>query len=319
MTAPCVALLLASCSGTGTALNATETNSGTDAAGQGNYPGSDIGLPPVADGFTRYETTPITVPPDQDVMWEEWVGAPIDSDMDVVSVTGKQSLGGHHALLMGTTNVQAVGTSRAWQNADQLAARTLGSVGAEGTGVKLPAGVVFRVAKGSALMIQSHFINTGRQSIQGRTVLDVKLAPADPSAQVASLITNGTLTVSLAPNASTTLTATCKVQKDMHVLMYANHMHNLGMSASTQLVSADGTTMPLKVDPKWDSSWAFQPNYTTFSLESPALIPAGSTLSTTCTWFNSKNTTVMFPDEMCTFNGFYLGQSDANCIDGQWL
>jgi hypothetical protein len=262
---------------------------------------------------------PIAVAAGQDVMWDEWVAPPLASDMDVVSVTGLQSHGGHHAMLLGTTNSQPVGTSRAWENADQLTMRTLGGIGGEGSNLQLPSGVVFRVAKGNAFMIQSHFINASAQPIEGRTVLDVKLGDVDATAKVASLITNGTLTISLAPNARTTLQASCKVQKEFRVLMYANHMHDLGVSASTQLLASDGTTMPLKVDQTWDGSWAFHPNYTMFSLQAPAVIPAGSTITTSCTWFNTKSMSVGFPDEMCTFNGFYLGESDANCIDGQWL
>ena len=38
-----------------------------------------------------------------------------------------------------------------------------------------------------------------------------------------------------------------------------------------QMIAADGTATPLQVDPVWDPSWAFHPNYTTFPLQSPAI------------------------------------------------
>jgi hypothetical protein len=315
-------LLLASCGGTGTrtASHGTLGNRGvTSASSQRDYPGADLGLPAVAPGFVRYETQPVAVGAGEDGMWAEWVAPPLESDMDVVEVTGLQSKGGHHALLYATTNIQPVGTSRTWQDGDQLTSRTAGGIGGEGDdAIQLPPGVVFRIPKGSALLIQSHYLNANNDTIEGRSVLDVKLAPADPSAQVAGLLASTTLKISIPPDATTVTDVSCTLQRDLRVLMYANHMHNWGVSASTELISADGTSTPLKLDPAWDPSWAFHPNYTRFTLQTPALLPAGSTIHTTCTWSNNKTTALSFPDEMCVFAGFYIGESDATCVDGNW-
>jgi hypothetical protein len=100
--------------------------------------------------------------------------------------------------------------------------------------------------------------------------------------------------------------------------MYANHMHDWGVSASTELINADGTMTPLQVDPVWDPSWAFHPNYTKFSQQAPKLVPAGSTLHTTCTWANSGSTPITFPDEMCIFGAFFVGNQDVTCANGVW-
>jgi hypothetical protein len=309
---PSVGLLLAGCGGHGSA-------GGTAGGTPASYPGADLGLAPVAAGFVRYETQPVSVRAEQDIMVSEWVAPPLESDMDVLAVTGLQTKGGHHALLYATTDVQRVGTSRPWQDADQLAARTVGGIGGEGNdAIELPAGVVFRIPKGSALLIQSHYLNASAATIEGRSVLDVKLGPADPNAQVASLLASTTTRISIAPGATTTTDVSCVVQKDFRVLMYANHMHNWGVSASTELVSADGTSTPLKVDPVWNPAWAFHPNYTRFTLRAPALIPAGSTIHTQCTWSNTGSKALTFPDEMCVFAGFYLGSADAACVEGNW-
>jgi hypothetical protein len=309
---PVLCFVLSHCSGHGSA-------GGTGTVAQASYPGEDLGLPPVAAGFARYETHPVTVPAEQDVLWSEWVAPPLGSDMDVIAVSGLQSKGGHHAILYATTTVEPVGTSRKWQDGDQLTTRTVGGIGGEGNdAIGLPPGVVFRIKKGSALLIQSHFLNAGAEPLEGRSVLDVKLGPADPNAQVASLLANATLALSIAPGTRTTADVSCTVHKDFRVLMYANHMHAWGVSASTELVKADGTSTPLKVDPTWDPSWAFHPNYTRFPLQALAILPAGSTIHTTCTWSNTTNKTLSFPTEMCTFAGFYLGDSDAVCVNGQW-
>src|SRR5579864_6321036 len=114
---PMAALLLVSCGGTGTSTASHGPLGNSGATGQGDYPGADVGLPPVAPDFVRYETQPVAVGAGDDVIWAEWVAPPLESDMDVVEVTGLQSKGGHHALLYASTNIQPVGTSRAWQDA----------------------------------------------------------------------------------------------------------------------------------------------------------------------------------------------------------
>jgi hypothetical protein len=87
-----------------------------------------------------------------------------------------------------------------FQEADQLTQKSLGGIGGEGNqSIELPAGVVFRISKGSGLLIQSHFINPGAQAIEGRSALDVKLTPVDPTAQMASVMTNVTIAISIRP------------------------------------------------------------------------------------------------------------------------
>lgn len=309
---PLVALLLG-CSGSG-------TDDRSDADNRGGYSGAELGLPPVKDGFVRYVTKPIAVEPGRDVMWDEWVAPPLDIDMDVIKVTGMQSGGGHHAILYGTTDLQPLGTVRQWQDADQLTTKTLGGVGAEGDGIDaLPPGVVFRAKKGSALMIQSHFLNTTKKTLQGRSAIDVKLLPADPALKVASRFTNTTLAISLPPSAPSSLQVTCKVPKDLSFVAYANHMHSYGVSVKTELATPDGTTRPLKVDPSWNYAWAFAPNFSKFALDAPDVIPAGSTITTTCNWVNSETTTLNFPSEMCVFIGHMVEDADVTCIAGTIL
>jgi len=280
------------------------------------YAGAELGMPPVAAGYVRYVSDPLTVPPGKDVMWNQWIAAPQDEDMDVIDVSGVQSRGGHHALLVSTTDVQAVGFSREWKDTDMLNSRTV--AGSGGNQKTLPPGATFRIKKGSALQIQSHFANTTDEPLTGRSAFDVKLAPADPNAKVAAIFAVTMLDLMLKPNASTTLETRCGIKQDVRLLNYANHMHEWGVAAATVLIGADGSTRDLKIDPAWDPLWAFHPNYEQFSVEAPFLLPAGSTVSTTCTWSNDTAEPIEFPAEMCVFNGFMLGDGDIACVNGTW-
>src|SRR5262245_38764958 len=123
--------------------------------GREDYPGAALGMPPVAAGYVRYVSQPLAVAPGEDVMWNEWVAAPQDTDRDVIDVSGRQSRGGHHALLVSSTDVQQVGFSRAWVETDMLNSRTVAGTGGDGKDTKiLPPGATFRLKKGAGLQIQ---------------------------------------------------------------------------------------------------------------------------------------------------------------------
>jgi Copper type II ascorbate-dependent monooxygenase, C-terminal domain len=313
-------LSLAGCSATNNGSPAPTASAGDAAAeASANYPGADIGLAPVAPGYVRFETTPLMLAPGDDLLWEEWVAAPFPQDMDIIETTGAQSVGGHHANLYADSNVQPVGTNKKFEQVDQLTQSSLGGIGKElGSAIELPAGVVWRAPMGRSLVIQEHYINAGAAPIMARTALDMKAVPSDPANKVARVLANVNMKVNIPAGQQVTTDTKCVVDKDYPAFMWANHMHDQGTAATTELILADGTTKTLKADPVWDPNWAFSPIYTTFPVESPFVIPAGATLHTTCTWENSSNKTIAFPDEMCIFGAFFIGDQDATCTDGTW-
>lgn len=327
MTAPAIVAILSltgcsdaapitpSASTGGAASGATGSASGAT----GNYPGADIGMAPVAPGYVRFMTTPMTVAPGQDVFWEEWVAPPLTDDLDIIETTGKQSEGGHHANLYADSNVKPVGTNQKFEQVDQLTQSSLGGIGKEvGSQIMLPAGVVWRALKGRALLIQEHYINAGTAPITARTGLDMKATPRDPANKVARVFANVNMKVNIPAGQKVTTETKCVLDADYAVFMWANHMHDAGTAVLTELISPDGTTKALQSDPVWDPNWAFNPIYTTFPVQSPFILPKGSTLHTTCTWVNNTSNTIMFPDEMCIFGAFFVGDQDATCTDGMW-
>jgi hypothetical protein len=239
--------------------------------------------------------------------------------MDVLDLSGSQSLGGHHAILYATTDIEPVGTTREWLNPDQLKTRFVGSIGGEGGSVtKPPAGAVFRVHAGQALVMQTHYLNATDKALVGTSRLDVKMVDADPNAKVVSMFSSTNIILNIPPGKPTTVDARCELQENVPLILYANHMHAMGTSIFTRL-TVDGATDDVKSDPVWNPAWAFEPEYGRRELGSPLMLPAGSTLTTTCTWMNSGATALGFPDEMCVFFTLYVGEQDITCAGGLWL
>lgn len=275
--------------------------------------------PPLEPGYQRYEPPPIDVGVGESNDWAQWVGGPLDQDYDVVDIKGDQSVGGHHALMYATVDEQPTGFTRIWKDEDQLAARLMGGIGGEGgANVNLPPGVVFRVKKGSYLLIQTHYLNVLDHPIVGHTVVDIKLEPVDLSRTVASMMSNTTLSIDLPPGKQTVMDIYCDVQRDLRFIQVSNHMHDYGKTSVTSWIDPEGMKHVLKDDVTWSGDLALNPNFTKFPAESPRVVAKGSRLHTQCTWHNTSDTNVKFPTEMCVFFGFVYSDSDIYCTDNKW-
>jgi hypothetical protein len=118
--------------------------------------------------------------------------------------------------------------------------------------------------------------------------------------------------------------ADCVVKSEVKVVMMANHMHEFGVHAKTEVVRADGKLEMLRDDPTWDYEMQFNPEYTRWSVQEPFVIHPGDTLRTSCSWDNTSGERLMFPREMCISAGFVLVTGDqpsapGMCNNGTWV
>jgi hypothetical protein len=274
----------------------------------------DAGGPP--PGYLRFNTAAVTIEPGTSIQFIEWVQAPLDHDVDVVDITGKQSVGGHHAVLYATSEIEPVGTTQPWKDSDIVSAHFLGGIGGEGgSALALPAGAVFRLKAGLALALQTHYLNASATALQGTTQLDVKLGPTSPTDAVASTLANAALSFQVPADGRLQVNVTCKLGQDLSVLMFTNHLHQWGVSAETQLTDLTGAQSVLKSDPMWNPEWTTNPDFTKYTVASPLVLHAGETITTSCDWANTTGEPLSFPAEMCVFLGFYLGDTDVGCTD----
>jgi hypothetical protein len=270
------------------------------------------------DGYLRYEAAPVELQPGQSAQYVHWVAPATDRDLDVVDVRGSQGVGGHHAILYASPDVETVGTVREWVADDQLTARFLGGTGGEGGAVDLPPGTVFRVPRGSGFYIQSHFLNATDGVVAGTSAIEVKLAEPSPDVTVLSMFVSSTLAIDVQPGAIEQ-TLDCTIQQDTPMILYVNHLHSAGVSITTDLHAADGSVRVVKDDPIWNYEWATRPNFDARPLAEPLMLTTGERLVTRCAWNNTTGARLGFPDEMCAFLGFYIGENDRACVNDTWL
>lgn len=280
--------------------------------------------PPPPEGFTRIAAPIIkNLQPGSNSTVCQYVFAPFDRDMDVLEVQGYQSKYGHHAIAYAMNVDVPIGTTRDCNTEDNVQIGAfLGGVGGDAGGaVDLPEGIAFRMPKGSSIMLNTHFVNTGHEVVDGESILDMKFAEVDLSRSVASMFVNVGIGFQVEPGVKSTTDVTCTMPRDLEFIMFTNHMHDLGVSAITEVIRPGSNPELTHEDPNWAYEMQFNPEFTRWSPAEPFLVKQGDALRTHCEWNNPGGDVVTFPDEMCVGIGFYLTTKNSapRCINGHWM
>jgi len=298
-------------------------------AGCASDSGTDDGLidgfepAPVAAGYKRYVTPAVkALEPGKDVMLCQWLDVPADHDLDVIDVTGMQTVAGHHAVLYSTSKIEPVGTSRECTVDDMVSVEFLGGVGGEGVSgnaTKLPEGTVFRFGQRRALMANVHYYNTGDDTVDVQSVVDVKLA--DPSAEYKPVGMTGINVSQFTIPANTdnyVLDAYCTWPRTSSLIMWSVHEHAYGTKVYSEVKRANSDEkLELARDDNWSYEKAFNPEWEHWDLSSPRMLHQGDEVHVHCEWSNNTGSPVRFPDEMCVGLGFYLESSEQVICDAQ--
>lgn len=287
-------------------------------------PSAGFSPKPVAEGFTRFVLPTIpAIGSGSDVQKCQYIAGPSDSDRYVTIVDGQQSKGGHHIVLYANQKSEPVGTSRDCTGDDTLSIAFLGAYGGEGnsTGAApVPEGVAFKLPKGQALMTSTHFINASQEAVDGQSVLDVKYVDVATVKQVANNFANLSVAFKIPAGQTASLDVSCKFTKDLSFFRMANHLHEWGKSAYTEVIRADGKRELLTRNDTWQKEMTFNFPFATWPLDKLLVIKKGDTVVTHCAWTNTTTRDLTFPDEMCVVFGFYIPGDgpQVSCVDNNW-
>jgi len=222
-----------------------------------------------------------------------------------------QSKFGHHFILLKAKEPKPPGTVEDCTKAEDMAKYDVLTI----PEFDLPAGQAFYLESGTAMVMQSHYVNTSREPIRIRDVLRIRKVDISSVKTWAATFALASLTYSVKPFERLKHTFDCKMPSDQQLIMIGGHMHEWGTKFSFAYVDNPTGTMKelYKVD-TWRAEYRDAPP-TTLMRDKPLLLAAGTSLRTECQWYNDTMEPLTFPHEMCSSFGVVLGtRNNWSCI-----
>lgn len=216
------------------------------------------------------------------------------ADLAIDYLQALQGPGGHHLALFQTTDPKPAGTLEDCTSPEANAKLQWFVL----TFSPFPAGLAIHVPLGMHYVMQFHYINATDNPILVRDVARLeRVDMASVTTWVSTLIsTNIDLTL---PPGPTKISWDCQVDQDRDLLALCGHMHDMGQRFTVEIgPSVDALTNIYTVDP-WQAQFRDNPPLNGY-YDHPIHLSAGSVIRTTCEWQNTRDATLLFPQEMCT-------------------
>lgn len=222
---------------------------------------------------------------------------------------------GHHAVLLLPTKPNPPGTVFDCTDASTMKDFSLFAIGA----TDLPKGHGSILPKGKKLVLQSHYVNTGKVPIRVRDVVRLRVKPVADVTTWDAVFVNTTDQIAIPPHAMDFQTTfDCPVKNDLSLLVLGGHMHEWGAKFDVQYVGADGALTPVYKIDRWKAEYRDTPPVDLY-LTAPKELKAGGALRITCSWNNTSDSTLKFPSEMCVLFGYVAGTKDPVVCGGASL
>ena len=159
------------------------------------------------------------------------------------------------------------------------------------------------VEPGERYVFQIHYNNSaGIENVKDKTSINIYHGPTGSDETEYGMIVPGPNMIMVSPESSMVVTGVCDIKEEITLLAGMPHMHETGMSFSSDVVRADGTRINLIEL----TGWSFEAQ---LFYEMPITLYPGDQLETTCGFYNPHSDRTVFfgdgtEDEMC-FNFLY--------------
>lgn len=261
-----------------------------------------------------------SIPAGMDITYCSYIANPFGREVDVVDAVGYQSRAGHHSILMAVSSDSdfKAGDTHICTDKDMNRARYIAGGGADVGGVlKIPDGIGFRVSANGTMMIQSHWINTTTQALDGQSAFNVTVKDPSPDRKLAQLFATVTTAIDVTPHSTAHAVAECTFPRDMQFFTLFGHEHEFGSRVVIERVR--GTTTEMLYDQMWSPELTNNPPQKTFTTAAPLTFLKGDKLRVSCDWNNMTDQEIVFPREMCVAVGMqFPATTDVQCVDGSW-
>ena len=181
--------------------------------------------------------------------------------------------------------------------------------------VFLPPELAFRFEHGKRWVADVHFVNWSDEEVRTRAVFDLWTVPVEQVEHFVGTFNHDAGGFDLAPHQETTLNFTCEFPEEITILSLGGHMHSWGAHYRVdEVVGSDVVRERVFEVPEWTPDMRFEPTVNEYE-PGEFDVAAGHRFRSWCTWNNTEDRSLAFPDEMCTTFGvgYPIEQSDY-CI-----
>jgi hypothetical protein len=266
-------------------------------------PVSDVAhVPPLLAGGIEYRFPETLVEPGDEQM-NCYFLEPTTEDMYLTSMSSFQGKFGHHLVIFKATSREPPGTMRSCDAPEDMT--TLLPVFTNSV-ERLPDGLAVRVAKGTQMVLQQHYLNTSVRPIRTSDAMHVFQTPLSQVQHLAGFYGHSDISFVLKPTGKeVTLTFECAAPSDIKLIQMGPHMHEWGVRFKAFAGPKANPTPVIDVNP-WTAEMRDQPPSKEFPVVNPFLLKAGDVVRTQCTFKNTTGADLRFPKEMCATFGYYF-------------
>ena len=226
-----------------------------------------------------------------------------EEDLALTDIEMLQGEYGHHAVLVSSTDPLPPGTIEDCSDDASSAKLTALVIPVDSP----PQGAAFWIAKGTPIVLQSHYVNAGDDAMVVRDAVRARKIPESEVTTWMAPFTTTSLDFEIPADGSPTeLVFDCAMDRDVDLLYVGGHMHEQGTSFEFALgPDVDSLERIYNVD-KWIPEFRDLPPVELYS-DNPLRLTQGTVLRTTCRWENRTGETLGFPEEMCVAFGVMAG------------
>jgi len=167
----------------------------------------------------------------------------------------------------------------------------------------LPADTAFKLAGGSILLINAHYLNAGDKALDAEIYINLYTVPASQVTREAGIFFLYNPFISVPGESMSVAREICPLAKDVTLVNAQSHMHARGYGYMANLLDTNGAMkQPIFSTTSWEAVKSKQ-------MDPPLELHAGEMIDFSCDYRNNEARTIhqgrTTRDEMCMFLGLY--------------
>lgn len=274
--------------------------------------------PDPPEGGLQILTPDLAIPPYSEILWcyyDSWKGP----DMGMTSFVELHPVQfHHHSLVKDANSLDSVSDGQfadctdieeedGMQIPPLLHTVSMDYPQGEGSIVRMPPDMAFRLETGQKYSADIHYINPTDKTVIINSAFNIGLVPADDVQDWVSSFDLDAGYFELPPNQESSIAFDCELEADVSIVTLLAHAHQYGKRYKVELIDTQGGSRVL-MDIEWREQYRWS-SPTFFFRHNEFILSEGDKIRTTCTWDNPTGDILMFPAEMCTTSGVGVGLS----------